>query len=99
MLYIEEDGNLSPVQMMDKLDIGKGHKSDGDHEGPPTPSQVSYNFQKYLKSGLANHILSGDLPGWSDGKHRGSGPNEWVDKWTSLLLQLEHHREGQGAAD
>ena len=40
MLYIEEDGNLSPVQMMDKLDIGKGHKSDGDHEGPPTPSQV-----------------------------------------------------------
>lgn len=46
MLYIEEDGNLSPVQMMDKLDIGKGHKSDGDHEGPPTPSQVRYNFQK-----------------------------------------------------
>jgi len=42
MLYIEEDGNLSPVQMMDKLDIGKGHKSDGDHEGPPTPSQVTY---------------------------------------------------------
>ena len=51
MLYIEEDGNLSPVQMMDKLDIGKGHKSDGDHEGPPTPSQVRPNLQKYLKSG------------------------------------------------
>ena len=45
MLYIEEDGNLSPVQMMDKLDIGKGHKSDGDHEGPPTPSQVRHNCQ------------------------------------------------------
>ena len=51
MLYIEEDGNLSPVQMMDKLDIGKGHKSDGDHDGPPTPSQVRQNFQIYLKSG------------------------------------------------
>merc|ERR1712012_127344 len=42
MLYIEEDGNLSPVQMMDKLDIGEGHKSDGDHEGTQTPSQVTY---------------------------------------------------------
>jgi len=46
MLYIEDEGlspgNLSPVRMMDKLDIGKGHKSDGDIEGPPTPSQVTY---------------------------------------------------------
>ena len=49
MLYIEEDGNLSPVQMMDKLDIGKGHKSDGDHEGPPTPSQVKPSKQEYHK--------------------------------------------------
>ena len=48
MLYIEEDGNLSPVQMMDKLDIGKGHKSDGDHEGPPTPSQVKALKHKSL---------------------------------------------------
>ena len=44
MLYIEDEGlspgNLSPVRMMDKLDMGKGHKSDGDIEGPPTPSQV-----------------------------------------------------------
>ena len=47
MLYIEEDGNLSPVQMMDKLDIGKGHKSDGDHEGPPTPSQVRETLKLY----------------------------------------------------
>ena len=44
MLYIEDDlvspRNLSPVLKMDRLDLGKGHKSDGDHEGPPTPSQV-----------------------------------------------------------
>ncbi len=41
MLYIEEEGlsprNLSPVF----LDLSsKGHKSDGDVEAPPTPSQV-----------------------------------------------------------
>ena len=45
MLYIEDDlvspRNLSPVLKMDRLDLGKGHKSDGDHEGPPTPSQVT----------------------------------------------------------
>ena len=41
MLYIEDEGlsprNLSPVF----LDLSKGHKSDGDAEAPPTPSQVS----------------------------------------------------------
>ena len=46
MLYIEDDfvspRNLSPVLKMDRLDLGKGHKSDGDHEGPPTPSQVTF---------------------------------------------------------
>ena len=40
MLYIEDEGlsprNLSPVL----LDLGKGHKSEGDIEAPPTPSQV-----------------------------------------------------------
>merc|ERR1719460_2074773 len=62
MLYIEEDGNLSPVQMMDKLDIGKGHKSDGDHEGPPTPSQVTY------RGGLMGNTV-GLVPtnGWING--------------------------------
>jgi hypothetical protein len=54
MLYIEEEGlsprNLSPVF----LDIGKGHKSDGDVEAPPTPSQVS--FLSYLTFSLPKII-------------------------------------------
>ena len=40
MLYIEDDmlspGNLSPAF----FDLGKGHKSDGDGESPPSASQV-----------------------------------------------------------
>ena len=48
MLYIEDDGlsprNLSPVL----FDLGKGHKSDGDIENPPTsPSQVSLVHRVY----------------------------------------------------
>ena len=97
MLYIEEDGNLSPVQMMDKLDIGKGHKSDGDHEGPPTPSQVRETLK--LNSGWYSNLLAGDLPRWSDGQHGGSGSDQWVDYRTPLLLQLEHHRQGQAGPD
>jgi len=46
MLYIEEEGlsprNLSPVF----LDLSKGHKSDGDVEAPPTPSQVQGLYQR-----------------------------------------------------
>jgi len=44
MLYIEDDilspRNLSPVL----LDLGKGHKSDGDGETPASPSQVAYRL-------------------------------------------------------
>ena len=43
MLFIEDDmlsgGTLSPVL----LDLGKGHKSDGDAESPPSASQVINN--------------------------------------------------------
>ena len=99
MLYIEEDGNLSPVQMMDKLDIGKGHKSDGDHDGPPTPSQVKPSLKHNFQVEIVNRILAGDLPGWSDGQHGGPRADQWVDKRTPLLLQLEHHWQGQGAAN
>ena len=48
MLFIEDDmlsgGTLSPVL----LDLGKGHKSDGDAESPPSASQVINNNQSLL---------------------------------------------------
>ncbi len=41
MLYIEDEVGLSPRNLSPVLlDIGKGHKSDGDADAPPTPSQV-----------------------------------------------------------
>ena len=41
MLYIEDEVGLSPRNLSPVLlDIGKGHKSDGDVDAPPTPSQV-----------------------------------------------------------
>ena len=54
MLYIEDEGlsprNLSPVL----LDLGKGHKSEGDIEAPPTPSQVGleYYWGKFPENGI-----------------------------------------------
>jgi len=62
MLYIEEGGlsprNLSPVIMMEKLDLGKGHKSDGDHEGPTTTSQVTYRGPSTNANGWINGLLA-----------------------------------------
>ena len=41
MLYIEDETGLSPRNISPVLlDLGKGHKSDGDIETPANPSQV-----------------------------------------------------------
>merc|ERR1719477_371351 len=60
MLFIEDDmlsgGTLSPVL----LDLGKGHKSDGDAESPPSASQVAYRVP-LNPAGLVSNV------GWLDG--------------------------------
>ena len=95
MLYIEEDGNLSPVQMMDKLDIGKGHKSDGDHEGPPTPSQVRALKHKSLYF-LKPYILQVTYRGGLMGNTVGLVPtNGWI---TGLLSCFNWNIIGKGKA-